>query len=145
MNEASDTVKLLDECCTGCKYGTNSMEQVMSYTKDERLKSLISRYNDKHISYGDRCHVLLNEAGKDERDPNTLSSAMAKTGTAIKLTFNSTTSRIAEILIDGCAMAAKNIAQKRNEYSAASATAKEMAQDLIDMSMSMMGELLDFV
>ena len=145
MNDANDTKRLLDECCTGCKYATNSMGQVLRYTKDERLRSLIERYNQKHADYGDRCHVLLNEAGQSESDPKPVASAMAKMGTAFKLTMDSTTAHIAEILADGCAMAGKSISQKKNEYAAASSTAKEMAQDLIDMSVSMMVELFAFV
>lgn len=145
MKEANDTKKLIDECCTGCKYATNSMGQVLRYVKDDKLRSLIERYNQRHADFGDRCHVLLNEIGESETDPNAVVMSMAKMGTAFKLTMDSTTAHIAEILADGAAMAAKSISQKKNEYAAASASAKEMAGELVDMSVSMMVELLAFV
>ena len=145
MKEANDTIQLLDDCCTGCKYATNSMGQVLRYVKDDKLRSLIERYNQRHADFGDRCHVLLNEAGESESDPKPVAMSMAKMGTALKLTMDSTTAHIAEILADGAAMAAKSISQKKNEYAAASANAKEMAEELVDMSVSMMVELLAFV
>ena len=65
----NDTINLLKECNAGCKSATNSMEQVMSYVKNEKLKALIDKYNDSHIKLGDECHNMLNELGEQEKDP----------------------------------------------------------------------------
>jgi hypothetical protein len=57
MNE--DTIFLLRECNAGCKSATNSMEQVMPYLADEKLKSIIDEYNDQHIKLADE-GILIN-------------------------------------------------------------------------------------
>ena len=45
MNQ--DSIELLKQCNSGCKNGTNSMEQVMDYVKDDKLEKLINDYNKK--------------------------------------------------------------------------------------------------
>ncbi len=67
MNE--DSIKLLKEVNAGCKMATDSMEQLMDFAKDKNLKQLIEIYDEEHIKIGDQCHQLLNQYGKNEKDP----------------------------------------------------------------------------
>ena len=102
MND--DTIELLKECNSGCKCATNSMEQVESYIHDETFKNLITEYNQKHTAIGDKCHALLNDVDKDEKDPGTMAKIFSKLSTDIKLAINDDTSKIADIMVDGCNM-----------------------------------------
>ena len=65
MNE--DTINLLKECNAGCKMGTNSMEQLQRFIENEKLKSIIDEYNDKHIKIGDECHKMLKSIMRKRR------------------------------------------------------------------------------
>ena len=140
-----DTIALLKECNAGCKSATNSMEQVRSYVKDERLKHLITHYNDRHIALGDECHVMLEELGQSEKDPSPIPAAMAKLSSTIKLTVNSDTSHVAELLADGCNMGVKSLAKYHNKYEQASPEAKRLASDLIKLELDMTRDLLAFI
>lgn len=143
MNE--DSIKLLKKCNTGCKYATDSMEQILPYISNARLKKLVEDYNKKHISIGDECHQKLNEAGKDEEDPGKISRAAAWLGTEIKLIVDSGSDRVAEILIDGCNMGIKSISRFFNKYKDADSEIKDLVYELISIEQDFMNELLSFL
>ena len=45
----NDSINLLKECDAGCKNATNSMEQVLGFIQDSKLKDVINVYNKQHI------------------------------------------------------------------------------------------------
>lgn len=143
MNE--DTINLLKECNAGCKSATSSMEQVMEHVKDQKLKALITKYNDKHIKIGDECHDMLNEVNENEKDPNKFAMAMAEMGTEMKLTINDSTKKIAGLLVDGCNMGIKGLSGYLNQYCTADAKSTKLTQRLIKLEKDFMDELLAFV
>ncbi len=143
MNE--DTISLLKECNSGCKSATNSMEQVLGYVKNEKLAALIDKYNDKHIKLGDECHKLLNENNEDEKDPSKISSMFAEMGTDIKLKMESSTHKIADLLIDGCVMGIKSLSGYLHKYRSAEDNVTDLTKRLIKAEQEFMDELLEFL
>lgn len=143
MNE--DTIKLLKECNSGCKSATNSMEQVQSFIGDEKLKSIIDRYNKMHIKIGDECHQLLNDCNEDEKDPNVLAKAFSWISTEMKLMVNDDSHKIADIMIDGCNMGIKSVSEYINKYKAASKESSDLAKNLVKIEQDFMNELLAFL
>ena len=131
MNE--DTINLLKECNAGCKSATSSMEQILAYVENQKLRDLIKEYNNKHIKYGDECHELLNSADSDEKDPNKFAMAMATLGTDLKITINSSVNKAAGLLIDGCNMGIKSINKYMNQYPAALESIKSLCYDLAEL------------
>ena len=136
-----DTVNLLKECNSGCKMATNGMEHVMSYVKDSSLKKLIDDYNDRHISLGDKCHTLLNSYGENERDPHQMARAMSWISTEVKLSVNSDSRQIKNILINGCAMGIKSISGYIEQYPTANGESMHIAHDLIGIEQDFMEKL----
>lgn len=142
----NDTVCLLKECNSGCKCATNSMEQVMPFIKDKpSLKKLIDRYNEKHIAIGDKCHELLNECHKDEKDPPSIVKAFSWFSTEMKLMLDSDSKKIAGIMIDGCNMGIKSLSGYLNQYTDASEESRRLTRKLIDIEQAFMDELLTMV
>ncbi|MBO5789005.1 MAG: hypothetical protein J6R42_03575 [Clostridia bacterium] len=141
----NDTAALLKECNAGCKSATNNMEQMRAYITNQRLKSLVSDYNDRHIALGDKCHALLDKIGETEKDPSPIPAAMAKMSNTIRLTFSDDTAHIAGLLCDGCNMGIKSLAKYKNKYTEASEDAKRITQDLIDLEVHMTQDLLAFL
>ena len=46
---SQDTIELLKECDAGCKMAIDSMHQISKYVSDDKLKTIIQKYNDSHI------------------------------------------------------------------------------------------------
>jgi hypothetical protein len=143
MND--DTIELLKECNAGCKYATNSMEQVENYLHDAKLKSLIMEFNQKHIHLGDECHALLNEEYKDEKDPEPMSKFFAKLGTQAKLMINDDSSNIADLMVDGCNMGIKSLSKALNTFRNASPESVRLTKKLISVEKNFMDELLAYL
>ncbi len=143
MNE--DTINLLKECNAGCKSGTNSMEQVHPYIENEKLKSIIDEYHDKHVRIGDQCHQILNEYHEEEKDPQVSAKAFSWISTETKLKMNHDTHKIADIMVDGCNMGIKSVSEYINKYQAASDESMELAKKLVKMEQEFMNELLAYL
>lgn len=141
----NDTVNLLKECNAGCKSATNSMEQVLGYVKNEKLRALIDKYNDSHIKLGDECHDMLNELGEQEKEPQKIPAMMAKVGTDMKLMMENTTHKVADLLIDGCNMGIKSLCGYINKYTTADETSTKLARKLVKIEQDFMNDLLEFL
>jgi len=143
MNE--DTIKLLKECNAGCKSATNSMEQVLPHVKDEKLRSIIDEYNNKHIKLGDECHQMLNAIREEEMDPKKGAKVSSWLSTELKLMMNDTTHQIAEIMVDGCHMGIKSLSEYINKYRDASEESVNLAKRLIRIEQEFMNDLLELL
>ena len=140
-----DTVNLLKECNSGCKSATNSMEQVLPFTKDDKLKSIIKKSNAEHVKFGDELHVLLNNCNENEEDPSGVAKIMSWISTEVKLMINDDTKKIAELMTDGCNMGIKSLSQYINKYKDASAESQALAKKLVVIEERFMNELLAFL
>lgn len=143
--ENNDTVYLLKECNSGCKSATSSMEQVMGYVKNEKLRDLIKRYLDKHIKIGDVCHDVLNEMNENEKDPSKVAMMFAELGTDLKLMMEQSTHKAADMLIDGCTMGIKSLSEYINKYPNAKQDVQDLAKKLIKIEQDFMTELLAYL
>ncbi|MEE0858423.1 MAG: hypothetical protein U0M12_03015 [Acutalibacteraceae bacterium] len=141
----SDTINLLKECNAGCKNATNSMEQVLEYVQDEKLKNIITDYNQQHIEIGDECHNLLKEYGSNEKDPQPMAKAMSFITTEVKLMGNNTAQKASEIMMDGCNMGIKTVSGYINKYTNADNKSKHLANKIVKIEQNFIDELRSFL
>lgn len=142
---SNDTIALLKECNAGCKSATNSMEQVLEFVKEDKLKELIERYNKKHVELGDKCHELLNKANEEEEDPHPMAKAFSWLSTEVKMLVNDGQQKIADLMVDGCNMGIKSLSKYLNEYKDAEGLAKDITKKLIRLEQDFMAELLEYL
>ena len=62
-----DTQQLVQECNSGCKMAIYSMNQVIEYVGDEKLKKLIEKYKYSHENLEEESSELLKQMGKGEK------------------------------------------------------------------------------
>lgn len=141
----TDTVKLLKECNSGCKTALDGMYQVKGHVSSPELKSTIDACCTRHEKIGDRCHKLLNEAGKSECDPPAIGTAMMSIGTGVKLAVNDSDKHIAEMMVDGCNMGIKSLAKQVNLYTGASPESRQLADDIIREEQHFLNQMLPFL
>ena len=143
MNE--DSINLLKECNAGCKSATNSMEQVESFINNDELRSVIDKYNDKHIKIGDECHEMLNEMEESEKDPHAIAKVFSWVSTEVKLMVDDDSSKIAQLMVDGCNMGIKSVSKYINQYKNASKEIMSLAKNLVKIEQEFMDDLLVFI
>ena len=126
-----DTIKLLRECDAGVKMGISSIEDVIDYVDDEKLKEALNKCKDKHENLATRIEYLLDEYHDDGKDPNPMAKGMSWLKTNAMLVMNESDSTIADLMTEGCNMGVKSLNKYLNQYEAADEQAKNITKDLI--------------
>ena len=76
-NMTVHTQHLLEECNSGCKMAIRSMEQVSEYVEDEKLEQVIESCKCAHEKLEEESGKLLEECGKEEKEPGMIATAFS--------------------------------------------------------------------
>lgn len=128
-----DTVRLLRECDAGVKMGVSSIDEVMDYVKDERLKKDLNACKDEHSELNREIQELLQKYEDAGKDPNPMAKGMSWMKTNIKLVVNESDGTIADLMTDGCNMGVKSLNKYLNKYEAADEVSKDICKRLINL------------
>lgn len=142
---SQDTVELLKECDAGCKMAIDSMEQISQFVTDDKLKSIITKYNASHIKMEEDIHRMLNNIGAEQKEPNPIAKASAWAQAQIKMMMKGDSKEAASLLTDGCNMGVKSLCEYKNSYKAADDKSISLCENLCDIETSMVKELRDFL
>ena len=137
----NDTIKLLRECNLGCKMAVNSLNQISEYVTNSNFADLVNKSIKEHEKMGDETAQKLAEAGVEEKEPGTMTSAFSWFSTEIKMMMKDTDGEAAKIIIDGCSMGIQSIGEKKNHFKEADGDAVRIASDLIEMEEKLIKEL----
>lgn len=136
-----DTIKLLKECDSGIKMGVKSIDDMIGYVKDEKMKNILKDSRDDHIKIKDNLQDMLEEYHDDGKEPNAMAKSMSWMKTNMKLMINESDNTVADLTVDGCDMGVKSLSKYLNKYKAADEKSKDIAKKLIkiesDLSVSM--------
>lgn len=145
LNMDEQTRLLLEECSSGCKMAVNSLEQTSEFIKDSELLKLIENYTEKHRQLEAEAVTLLNDSGNEDKEPGAMASTFAWFTTEMKLTFDSSNSQIAKLLIDGCNMGIKTLGEKANELKEADKKALDLTRKIIQAEDELMKKLREYL
>lgn len=140
-----DTIKLLEECSSGCKMGINSINQVFPFLKDPEMKQILEEYKKRHEDIEKRAGQLLAQENRPEKEPGVVASAMSWFTTEIKVRMEDTSHQVAKLMMDGCNMGIQSISEAKNKYEEAHMDAQKLADDLVDMEEKYVQELEKFI
>ena len=142
---SQDTIELLKECDSGCKMAIDSMHQISKYVSDDKLKTIIQKYNDSHIKLEEDIHRLLNNMGEEDKEPNPIAKASSWIQSEVKMMMNCDAKQAAHLLTDGCNMGVKQLCEYKNAYKAADEKSVRMCEKLCDLETKMAYELQSFL
>lgn len=128
-----DTVRLLRECDAGVKMGVSAIEEVLPHVTDPGLEEKLKNSRAEHEKLDGQLQRLLTQCQDKGKDPDPLAKGMSWLKTNAMLAMKDADSTIADLITDGCNMGVKSLHKYLNEYKAASADAKGIAKDLIDL------------
>ena len=142
---SQDTVELLKECDAGCKMAIDSMEQISKYVSNDKLKTVIEKYNGAHIKMEEDIHRLLNSIGEEDKEPNPIAKASSWIQSEVKMMMNTDSKQAAHLLTDGCNMGVKSLCEYKNAYKAADEKSVAMCEKLCDLETRMVFDLQEFL
>lgn len=142
---SDDSVKLLKECSAGVKTAVNSIEEVITEVRSEKLKQMLEESKRDHESLGDEIHEVLNKYHDTEKDPNPMARAMSWMKINMKLWQDTEDKVIADLMIDGCNMGIKSLYGYMHQYKNANDTVTNLAEKLVKIEERLMVDLREFL
>ena len=127
-----DTVKLLRECDAGARMGVDSIEDVLPYVEDGRLREMLTECRDDHQKLKAEIGRQLADRHDDGKAPGAVAKGMSWMKTSVKLALHESDATIADLMTDGCNMGVKSLHRYLNQYTAADGECKNVARRLID-------------
>ena len=141
----SDTIKLLRECDAGIKMGISSIDEVLPYTKSDRLKKYLGDCKGEHEKLKDEINELLDKYKDDGKNPNPMAKGMSFMKTSVKLAMHESDHTIADLMTDGCNMGVKSLNRYLNQYKAADEVSKDITKRLINLEEKLAIDIREFL
>ncbi len=140
-----DTIRLLRECDAGVKMGVSSIDDVLKYVKDEKLKVILEDNKKDHEKLDTELQELLDKYKDEGKDPNPMAKGMSWIKTNVKLAFNESDKTIAGLITDGCNMGVKSLNEYLNKYEAADEVSKDICKKLINLEEELTVQIREFL
>ena len=99
------------------KMGADSIINLLPHVKDDALRSLMTRQLDGYEKYAARAAECLEARGETPKEEGLITRVSARIGMAFQTMLDSTTSRIAEMMVDGSNMGITDMTKLLNTYS----------------------------
>ncbi len=140
-----DTIKLLRECDAGVKMGVSSIDDVLPYVSNKKLKDRLTVCKDEHDKLDDEIDRLLNQYHDEGKEPNPMAKGMSWMKTNMKLAVNESDETIADLMTDGCNMGVKSLNKYLNQYEAADEVSKDITKRLINLEEKLAVDIREFL
>lgn len=126
------TATLLQAVYKNVKMGGDSLLTLMSKAKDEELKSAMTVQLSVYEAFASRAAKLLAEEGVKPEEESAVTKLTSKWGMAMNTMMDSTTSHLAEMIIEGTTMGVNDMIKqlREKENSDASEAAMRLARDV---------------
>lgn len=140
-----DTIKLLRECDAGIKMGITSIDEVLDYAYDNKLKQCLTDCKNENIKIEREIQALLDEFHDDGKEPNAMAKGMSWMKTNLKLVVNESDNTIADLITDGCNMGIKSLNKYLNQYKAADEKSKDITKRLIRLEEKLVEDIRPYL
>lgn len=131
--DSNDTIKLLKECDAGTKMAISSIEEVINYVADFKLKEILNKSILNHKEISNKIELLLSKYNSNEKEPNIFAKVMSYLKTNLKLVINESDSTIADLITEGCNMGVKTLHKYMNQYSDSDNESVNLCKKLISL------------
>ena len=140
-----DTVKLLRECDAGVKMGISSIDDVLGYVRDNRMKQNLKDCKKQHLELEREIRSALDRFHDDGKEPEAIAKGMSWLKTNMRLAVNESDATVADLMTDGCNMGVKSLNKYLNQYKGADEDSRRLAKKLIrmeeELAVQLRGEL----
>ena len=135
---------LLNELYKNTTMGKDSLINLMDKASDPEMRAEMTREIERYEEYANRASDLLAERGLKPEEPGMMAKAGSKIGMAFNTMLDTTTSHIAEMMINGATMGIINIEKQFNENNP-TGEARKLAEEILDFEKSTADNLARFL
>ncbi len=143
--EDKNEINVLDELNKGACMGKDAIHFILDKVKDEDLKKELNNQYDKYKSISDRINKIYPEYSDDEPHETTaMNKAMTWYGIEMKTLMDESTSKIAELLLQGTNMGIIE-GRKLLNHKDTNSEVEELVQEYVDMQEDAVEKLKQFL
>lgn len=113
--------------------GVSSINEVLEYTRDEKLRRILTDCKNEHEKLNEEMKELLDEYGDEGKEPNPIAKGMSWMKTNMKISMEESDRTVADLITDGCNMGVKSLHKYLNQYEAADEKSKDITKRLINL------------
>lgn len=123
---------VIQEGQKGAQMGLTAIQTIEGKVYDDRLMLDLSRQALKYTEYRERAKGMLEEAGERTAQVSPIGKGMLKTGIHMNTALNTSTSHVAELVIQGSNRGITDMCKAMNHNDQAGGYAMELAKELMD-------------
>ena len=109
-------VELLQDIYSNVKMGSESIITLLPKIKSDNMKSMMTSQLNQYEKYAQQVRKTLVSHGVQPKEANPVSKLGAKIGIEMKSMQDSTTSHMAQMMVQGSTMDVTDLLQKVSEY-----------------------------
>lgn len=123
---------VLREVQKGAQMGLEAIQTIGGKVYDDRLLLDLNRQALKYTEYKNRARGMLQEAGEHPGQTSAVGTGMLKAGIHMNTALNTSTSHVAELVIQGSNRGITDMCKAINHNEAGGKYAVELAKELMD-------------
>lgn len=127
------TKKFLDSLYKNVKMGADSIIDLMPKVSDTKMREEMTAELEHYEKYAKEIRNLLFESGEEPKEESFMAKMMSKMGISINTMMDSTSSHIADMMIQGATMGVTDTTKLIREYenTSCSEEALKLARDTV--------------
>lgn len=143
----SVNTEMLDRMYKNVKMGSDSMVNIMSRVKDDGLRQELTNQLEQYEKYGSEVAKMIYDCGGKPHEEGIVTKMSAKLGMAMNTMTDSTSSHLAQMVIEGATMGMTDMTKIVREYenSQCSENALSLARDIADFEDNSIEKLKKFL
>ena len=129
----NETAELLDRMYKNVTMGSESIVTLMPKVKDEALRTEMTKELSKLENYSSKISKMLYEEGSEPKEDSVVSRMASKMGINMNTMLDSTSSHIAEMMMEGYTMGIADMTKdiRERENSKVSEASMKLAREIV--------------
>ena len=146
-NCKKENLELLDKMYKNVKMGADSMVNIMDKVRDDGLRRELTAELDEYERYSNEVSKMIYDCGGKPKEENVVTKLGAKMGMAMSTMTDSTTSHLAQMVIEGATMGMTDMttAIREHENKGCSESALKLARDIAEFEDKSVDKLKKFL
>ncbi len=113
---SSENSEMLDRMYKNVKMGSDSMINIISHAKDTELRSELTSQLDMYEKFGKQVRKMITDEGGHPKEEGIMTKMSSKLGIAMNTMTDSTTSHLAQMVIEGATMGMTDMTKIVREF-----------------------------
>ena len=146
MNNEENNIKVLDEVNKGCCMGMDAIDAILDKAEGKEFKECLKKYYNKYDKISKKMKDLYDEYSDEKIDETSkMEKTMTWYGISMRTMMDDSTSKLAELIIQGANMGIIEGRKLLNHNKEISTDVNHVVDEFVEMQEKMVEELKDYL